>query len=72
MNNSSIWPSITFLFAFFNLLSWYMKGTTLFSWWWMLLVILVDFILISISLRFQEQMISNDLNRETLKKLKVN
>lgn len=45
MERFDLWPSLTFLFSFFNLLNWYMKGEVLFSWWWLLPVAVIQLIL---------------------------
>ena len=42
---TDFWPSLTFLFCFFNLTAWYIHGAPLFSWWWIAGVIGVQMLL---------------------------
>ena len=41
----NLYPNFLWLFVFFNLLNWFVKGQTLFSWWWTIPVVIFQIIL---------------------------
>ena len=52
-----IYPSYTMIFVVFNLLGWWFKGQTFFSWWWFPPIFAVEIIMQSLVLAITKKMI---------------
>lgn len=60
VNMVEIYPSYTLIFLVFNLLGWWFKGQTFFSWWWFIPVIVVQVVIQSLSLAITKKILRVD------------
>ncbi len=52
-----IYPSYTLIFVVFNLLGWWYKGQTFFSWWWFIPIFAIQIIVQSLILAITKRML---------------